>query len=156
MLIIFNKYNIICQCIFASKTYYSFPKNLIELSLPNMVIPSFPLFNAKNMFLSPLIFFEHPLSIHQWLFVFWACKEIPHSSMCKSSCFFFQIVCCSGTCLFSFEGFEEPINMIQIYGCVQSFYIYSTQFHSSILQICFNFYQRLHMDFWHNCLQTST
>jgi len=72
-----------------------FDKILVELSLENMADPSFYFFNVTNIFLSPIICFEHPLSIYQWIILFWACKKNPHSSTFNSSCFLFQVICCS-------------------------------------------------------------
>ena len=95
---------------FLPKLIVPFPRILNELSLPNVIVPSFSC-NHRNVLLFPVICLEHPLSTHWWLLEFWACKVILHSAICKSSCFFFQIVYCFGTFLVFFEGPEEPVNL---------------------------------------------
>jgi hypothetical protein len=96
----------LCFIFSTSKTFHAttslfprlilpFPIILVELSLPNMTEPSFSFFNVTNCFFSLVICFEHPLSIYQWLLLFWACKENPHSSTFKSYFFIFQVLCCS-------------------------------------------------------------
>jgi len=70
----------------------SCPIILVEFSLLNETDPSLSFFSITNLSLSPVIWFEQPLSTYQSLLLHWACSAIKHSSTFGLSCFLLHIV----------------------------------------------------------------
>jgi hypothetical protein len=83
-----------------------FPSILANTLSPKVTLPLSVFVIVRNLSLSPVTCFEHPLSIYHFHFLFFAYRDILHSDTFSSICFSLHIFL---SCLLVFNIFKECI-----------------------------------------------